>query len=123
MAQSKSDFYELLFLWAIAAAQAAENHKDKYSLSWYLWGLNISTPNWIHLQNSVATAGKTQFERYSWNHVNTTKRLWNDFKLALEYSNKYCVVQRSIPICVWGKPMETETATWSAFINGKDTVD
>ena len=45
------------FLWTMAAAQAAENHGDKWSLTWYLrWGMYTSIPTWTHSQNSLAAA-------------------------------------------------------------------
>ena len=47
------------FLWTMAAAQAAENHEDKWSLIWYfIWRINKSIPTWTHSQNSLVAAGK-----------------------------------------------------------------
>ena len=38
------------FVWAIVAAQAAENHGDEWGLTWYLqWEIDTSTPNWVCL--------------------------------------------------------------------------
>ena len=49
--QQKKDFYQL------SAVQAAENHGDEWGSTWYLqWGIYISTPTWIHSQNSFAAA-------------------------------------------------------------------
>ena len=43
------------FLWSMAAAQAAENHGDEWSLTWNLqWGIYTSIPSWTHSQNSLA---------------------------------------------------------------------
>ena len=47
----------------MAAAQAAENHADKWNLSWHLqWGIYRSIPTWIHLQNSLAAAVTTNLK-------------------------------------------------------------
>ena len=43
------------FLWAMAAAQVAENHGDEWGLTWYLqWGIYTSIPTWTHSQSSPA---------------------------------------------------------------------
>ena len=43
------------FLWAMAAAEAAENHGDEWGFNWYLrWGIYTSIPTWTHSQNSLA---------------------------------------------------------------------
>ena len=48
---TKKDFYQL------SAVQAAEKHGDEWGSTWCLkWGIYISTPTWIHLQNSFAAA-------------------------------------------------------------------
>ena len=45
------------FLSSILAAQAAENHRDKCGLTWYLWwGIYTSIPTWTHSQISLAAA-------------------------------------------------------------------
>ena len=45
------------FLWTMVAAQAAENDKDEWGLTWYLqWGIYTSVPTWTHSQNSLAPA-------------------------------------------------------------------
>ena len=45
------------FLWAMAAAKAAENHGDRWNLTWYLqWGIYTSILIWTHSQNSLAAA-------------------------------------------------------------------
>ena len=45
------------FLWTMVASQAAENHGDKWSLTWYfLWAIYKSIPTWTHSQNSVVAA-------------------------------------------------------------------
>ena len=45
------------FLWTMTAAQAAENHGDEWSLTWYLrWGIYTSVPTWTHSQNSLAAS-------------------------------------------------------------------
>ena len=45
------------FLWAMVAAQVAENHEDEWGLTWYfLWGIYTSIPTWNHSQNSLAAA-------------------------------------------------------------------
>ena len=45
------------FLWAMAAAQAAENQGDEWGLTWYfLWGTYTSIPTWTHSQTSLAAA-------------------------------------------------------------------
>ena len=42
------------FLWTMAAAQAADNHGDKWGLTWYLrWGIYTSIQTWTHSQNSA----------------------------------------------------------------------
>ena len=39
------------FLWTMAAAQAAESHRDDWGLTWYLWyGIYGSIPTWTHSQ-------------------------------------------------------------------------
>ena len=44
-------------LWTMAAAQAAENHRDECSLTWYfLWRIYTLIPTWIQSQNSPAAA-------------------------------------------------------------------
>ena len=48
---------KMLFLWNMAAAEAAENHGVKWGLTWYLqWGIYTSVPTWSHSQNSLTTA-------------------------------------------------------------------
>ena len=43
-------------------AQAAQNHGDKWDLTWYLqWGIYLSTSIWTHSQNAVAFADVTFF--------------------------------------------------------------
>ena len=45
------------FLWNMAAAQAAANHRDEWSLAWYLgWRIYTSIPTWSHSQNSLVAA-------------------------------------------------------------------
>ena len=45
------------FLWNMAAAQAAENHGDEWSLTWYfLWEIYTSISTWTHSQNSPPAA-------------------------------------------------------------------
>ena len=45
------------FLYAMVAAQAAENHGRERGLTWYLQlGIYTSIPAWIHSQNSLAAA-------------------------------------------------------------------
>ena len=45
------------FLWTMATAQAAENHGDKWGLTWYLWwGIHTSISTWTHSQYSLAVA-------------------------------------------------------------------
>ena len=40
----------------MTAAQAAENHRDKWGVIWYLqWDIYTSIPTWTHSQNSLAT--------------------------------------------------------------------
>ena len=40
------------FLWTKAALQAAENHGDKWGLTWYWrWGIYTSIPTWTHSLN------------------------------------------------------------------------
>ena len=42
------------FPWAIAAAQAAENHRDEWGLTRSLqWGIYTLIPTWFHSKNSV----------------------------------------------------------------------
>ena len=42
------------FLWAMAAAQAAENHGDEWDLTWYFkWEIYTSIPTWTYSQNSL----------------------------------------------------------------------
>ena len=37
------------FLWTMVAAQAAENHRDEWDLTWYLrWGIYTSISTWTH---------------------------------------------------------------------------
>ena len=55
----KSDFYELI---SMAAAQAAENHRDEWGSTWYLrWGIYASISTWTYSQNLLAAA-----EALSW---------------------------------------------------------
>ena len=43
------------FLWAMAAAQTAENHGDEWDSTWYLqWGIYTLILIWTHSQNSLA---------------------------------------------------------------------
>ena len=43
------------FLWAMVAAQAAENHEDEWGLTRYLqWGIYKSISTWTYPQNSLA---------------------------------------------------------------------
>ena len=43
------------FLWAMAAAQAAENRGDEWGLTWHLWWeIYTSIPTWTHSQNPLA---------------------------------------------------------------------
>ena len=45
------------FLWAMTAAQAAENYGDKWGLTRFLWwGIYTTVPTWNHPQNSLAAA-------------------------------------------------------------------
>ena len=45
------------FIWARAAAQAAENHGVEWDLTWYLqWGIFTPIPTWTHSQNLLAAA-------------------------------------------------------------------
>ena len=45
------------FLWTMAAAQAAENHKDEWGLTWYLgWGIYTSIRTWTYPEYSLAAA-------------------------------------------------------------------
>ena len=44
-------------VWTMTAAQAAENHGDAWSLTWYFWwGIYTSIPTWTYSQNSLAVA-------------------------------------------------------------------
>ena len=43
------------FVWAMAAAQAAENHEDEWGLTWCLQsGIYTSIPTWTYPQNTLA---------------------------------------------------------------------
>ena len=46
-----------LFVWTMAAAQAAENYRDEWCLTWHLqWGIYASIPIWTHTVNSLVAA-------------------------------------------------------------------
>ena len=80
----------------MAAAQAAGNHWDKSSLTWYLyWGINTSIPTWSNSQNLLASA---------------------EVPLSLKISS--LGNHKDHPI---GKLMETETR-WSKFPNGGKAI-
>ena len=50
----------------MAAARAAENHRDKWGFTWHiLWGIYISMPTWTHSQNSLAGAEAPSLKVYS----------------------------------------------------------
>ena len=45
------------FLWTMTAAQPAENHGEKWGLTWYFrWGIYTYISTWTHSQNSLAAA-------------------------------------------------------------------
>ena len=45
------------FLWTMVATQPAENHRDEWGLTWYLWwGTYTSIPTWTYSKNSLAAA-------------------------------------------------------------------
>ena len=45
------------FLWTMAAAQAAENHRDEWDLTWYFrWGIYPSIPTWTNSRKWLAAA-------------------------------------------------------------------
>ena len=69
------------FLWIMAAAQAAENHGDEWSLTWYfLWGIYTSIPTWTHSQNSLAAGGAPRLKISS--HRTSLKWDWRPFQSA-----------------------------------------
>ena len=108
------------FLWAMAAAQAAENHGYEWCLSWYFWcGIYTSIPNWTQSQNSLAAAAEALSLRYSPmedlsnNHKDHPNQHKNSLK-AMQWSKVFC--------CEYdGTSKETETA-WSEFPNGGKAI-
>ena len=54
-------------LWIMAAAQAAENHGDKWGLTWYLgWRIYTSIPTWTHSQNLLAATEAMSLKIFSY---------------------------------------------------------
>ena len=44
----------LWYLWTMAAAQAAENNRNEWGLTWYLWwGIHTLVSTWFHSLNSL----------------------------------------------------------------------
>ena len=77
---SMSDLYFRLklFCWykqKKAAAKAAENHGDKWGLTWYLWwSIYTLTPTWTHSQNSLAATEAPNLKISS--HGKRVHNLW-----------------------------------------------
>ena len=54
------------FLWTMETAQAAENHGDRWGLTWCLrWGIYTSIATWTHSHNSLAAAKALSLRIYS----------------------------------------------------------
>ena len=63
------------FLWAVVAAQAAENHGDEWDLTCYLgWGIYTSIPARTHSQNSLA--GDAPSLKISKTSLQTSLKWW-----------------------------------------------
>ena len=87
------------FLWTMAAAQAAENHGDEWSLTWYfLWGIYASIPTWTHSQNSLAAAEAPSLKISS--HGTSLK--WSQ-KPSLSAPGWNYLMKRGIPLWIWWK--------------------
>ena len=77
------------FLWTMAAAQAAENHKNEWGLTWCLqWGIYTSISTWMHSQNSLAAAEALSLMISS--HGTFLKWSWRLSQSAQEYSHNLC---------------------------------
>ena len=51
------------FLWAMAAAQTAENYVGEWGLTWYLqWVMYTSIQNWFHSLNELAAAAGQKYQ-------------------------------------------------------------
>ena len=103
------------FLWTIAAAQVAENHKVKWGLTWYLWGIYTSIPTWMQSQNLLAAAEALSSQiSYHWSSQIIKKTVPNSTRIV-----KLCNETR-YPTAIWWKlrlrKRETEK-TWWEFPN------
>ena len=91
-------------LWTMAAAQAAENHGDKWGLTWYLWWrIHTSIPTWTHSQNFTSSSRSTDFkDTLPWNISQMiTKTIPISTRIVITYA-----VKRGIPLWIWGKVNE-----------------
>ena len=104
------------FLWTISAAQAAQNHKYEWGLTWYLqWGIYTSIRTWTQLQNPLAAAEALSLKISS--HGASLKWSQRPSQSAREYS---LVMGWNRVSCFEfvRKSIETDTTT-SEFPNGK----
>ena len=78
------------FLWSMAAAQEAEDHKDKWELTAKLrWGIYTSIPIWTHSQNSLAVAAEALSLIFPWNISQMiTKTIPISTRLVIRYPMK-----------------------------------
>ena len=88
------------FLWAMAAAQVAENHEDEWGLTWYfLWGRYTSIPTCTHWQNSLAEAEAPSLKISSHGSSQMiTKTTPTSTRIVISYAMK-----RGIPLWIWWK--------------------
>ena len=87
------------FLWT-AAAQAAENRRDEWGLTWYLrWGIYTSVPTWTHGQNSLA-AEEALSLKISYHGTSFIDRL--DIQIIMRMVISYAM-KRGIPLWIWQK--------------------
>ena len=71
------------YLWIMAAAQVAENHGDKWDLTWYFWwGNYTSIPTRTHSQNPLAAADALNLKISS--HGTSLKWSWRPTQSAQE---------------------------------------
>ena len=105
----------------MAAAQASENHGDKWGLTWcFLWGIYASVPTWTHLQNSLVAAEALSIKiRFHGTSLNDHKDHPN------QHENSQVMQGNGASHCEYdGKSMETDTTIWPEFpYRGKAIVE
>ena len=99
----------------MAAAQAAENHVDERCLTWYLWWEKYtSIPTWTNSQNSLAAAEALILKILS--HGTSLKWSQRPFSMRIVISYWWNSFEFN------RKSMETETTTWSKFLNEEKPI-